>query len=259
METADKSIKSEGGGCGGVFKLDESFMIDTNLINHTTMTSELYRLAALDAYRKYRNNYKISNIRLSTNGVKSTVLYSFVTSDVKILEMHDRLNRSKPSVNLPTERFKARIAASSSSTSTTAEGADPQPRSRFDKLCMTYKHPNSGKTYFHTHTGKVYDNHFALGSCPVREPENIKTVNIECDHVFKTIEHQTRSGDEEITVINICVKCNSDKKNLRKIPKIISSDKMEIVTRLLNLLTDREFDYKESQTLAHLFSLLNDD
>ncbi|AEW69589.1 late expression factor 5 [Helicoverpa zea nudivirus 2] len=227
-----------------VYELEDHFSIDSNLLNSETINSSLYRLASLDAYRKYKTNFKIVNIRLSLNTSNSTVLYSFTTSDPSVVAIHESLQKERETneISLPTERFKTRIEK---------EGS----RVKFEKLCMTYRDPDTQRVYFRTHTGKVYDNHYSLGCFLEKRPDEIPTIDIDCDHVFKTIEQQTRSGDEEITVSNICIKCNADKKNLRSMPKLVKRDQLEVLAKLLNVLTDREFDYKESQTVTHLFSM----
>lgn len=248
MAVEYKGVGEATTDCEQQLVYQDSFHINSDLVNSDALKQTVHRLASLDIYNKYRiNSPSIQSLHVSF-GVDNTVHYTFLAGAV-YKEVNQQYLDETPKVSLPTGVFTQEIMESTS-------GKDKYLDLR--KMSLTFRDPATKKVYFQTHTGKVYHNHYAIGEVPLKAPEEGNFVNIDCEHEFKTIEQQTRSGDEEITVTKICVKCNADHRNLRKTPKIIPESVIKAAADAIYNFVDQEVDYAEAHTIARIMSTFDD-
>lgn len=228
----------------------ERFMLDPAHIQTEGRDEIIKQLVQVDMCHKYSKMYKITRMSIVHSGDELMIVYSFLGKP--------GLSRYKDSVPVIKEPRTKPSAFEELLRTISPKALDTT------KLNMTFLDPVTGKHFFQTHTGKAFEDHFGIGKCPEKIIEHASAIVVrECDHEFKTVEQQTRSGDEEVTVYTICTKCNMHKKDTLKtsafkVPDRRDVDKVEQC--LLALLENRmnEEGKKDLRALARLVASLDE-
>lgn len=238
----------------GFVELEDSFIIKPELLNGMSNKNNLLkRLVSMELFSKYKKSFKVIQVDLII-GSFVTIKYKFLAPpnleferSLEVVDVdRDTSYSSKGSKDSSSAGSSSKVVKMSTTVqskgdkdSSAGSGSAASCYLDLSKLSMTFVDDKTGKGYFQTHTGEVFDNHFLIGQCAVKPKNEGVRMDLHCDHEWVTFEKQTRSGDEAISVFKVCRKCNVDQKNIHKRKDPVSEEDIEELVQDLTKVIDR--------------------